>query len=245
MTRKLKNPPIVEAVCEFRFDLENMNDPAIPGIIYSLIKDSFPIRKQRNIGSAVPIKDNPNQAELVFTPLAQFYNEEESMLVQVGGNFLTINSVKKYPTWEKFKPQIDKALEIYLREIKPKSLTRIGLRSINKIHIPGEAVTISEHFTFAPALPSNITTPYSHFNVHVETYLHEGRDVLVMKNTTLLAEQDNFTPFMLDLEYAMNTPQGVELEIAAIDRWLESAHSSLYKAFEASITPKLMDQFDI
>lgn len=244
MTRKLKNAPLVEAICEFRFDLENMFDPTLPGIIYSSIKDSFPIRKQRNIGTPVPVKDIPTQSEIKVIPLAQFYNKEETMLVQVGGNFLTVNCVKEYPTWEKFKPQITKVLEIYLQEIKPKEIIRIGLRNINKINIPGEDVNVEENFTFAPRLPENISTPFSHFNVHIETFLHEYRDVLIMKNTSLIPEKENHLTFMLDLEYAMNKHKGIKLETNAINGWLEIAHQELYNAFQYSVTPKLMNLFD-
>ena len=240
-TRKLKNPPIIEAVCEFRFELENINDPSIPGIIYSLIKQDFPIRKQRNIASP---SLNSN-SEVVITNLAQFYNQDETIIIQVGGDLLTINSVKKYPNWEIYKPEIIKILNVYLKEIKPKSLKRIGLRSINKIDVPFEKFDIDNFFTFAPKRPNNITSPYSHFNVHIESKLYDDRDAIVMKNSSILADISEKRSFILDLEYVLIKPNEVEMNFIKIEDWLDNAHSELFNAFQSSVTPSLMNTFDL
>ncbi|MGQ0654564.1 MAG: TIGR04255 family protein [Betaproteobacteria bacterium] len=46
MPKKYKNPPIIEAICEFRFSETSPWDLTIPGLIYELVKDKFPKRVQ-------------------------------------------------------------------------------------------------------------------------------------------------------------------------------------------------------
>jgi len=46
MNKQYKNPPITEAVCEFRFELETAFDPKIIDLIYEEIKEKFPKKKK-------------------------------------------------------------------------------------------------------------------------------------------------------------------------------------------------------
>lgn len=243
-TPKLKNPPIIEVVCEFRFNLENPNDATLPGRLYALVQKDFPTIKNKNLGSVLPIEGKTNETELLVTPLAQFYNKEENLLLQVGHNMLTINCVKKYPTWERFKPIILENHEKYCDTAKPKSIKKISLRSINKIHIGGEEISLKDYFVFYPASPQNIKEPLTSFNLHIETALQNKRDILVMKNTTVVPNKDkeNHIAFVLDLSYIMNKPGEIKLE--QVGDWLETAHDELYNAFTASITKNLLNDFN-
>lgn len=244
MTRKFKNPPLAEVVCEFRFELNNLSSSiTLPGIIYDKVKKDFPILRERNMG--FPTKKEANQIEYSFGNLAQFFSKDEGMLIQVGVNMLTINCVANYPHWEKFKPVILKTFETYVKEAKPIAITKLGLRFINKIFIKSEKVSLGEHFNFVPSMPSNIKGDYSFVNVHVEVPFQKDRDILIMKNYNFVEPNKPDTiPFMLDLDYSMNNSGAVALNKKAVDNWLEIAHAELDKAFVASLTKKQLDSFD-
>ena len=47
MGRRYKNPPIVEALCEFEFISSQPWDLTIPGLIYEKVKDEFPDKRQQ------------------------------------------------------------------------------------------------------------------------------------------------------------------------------------------------------
>lgn len=243
-TPKLKNPPIIEIVCEFRFDLENPNDATLPGRFYDVVKGEFPTIKNRNLGTMLPIEGKTNEAELLVSPLAQFYNKEENLLLQVGHNMLTVNCVKNYPTWEKYKPAISENYKKFCAIANPKGIHKISLRSINKIHIPGDNIDLKDYFVFYPSAPKNITDPLSNFNLHIEAIMKNKRDVLAMKNFTVVPdkEKDKHTAFVLDLSYIMNETKGIQSD--EVDEWLEVAHIELYSAFIASIAPNLLKDFD-
>jgi uncharacterized protein (TIGR04255 family) len=242
MTRKFKNPPLTEILCEIRFEADNPYDATLPGLLYSEFKDEYPKRSQRNIGIANPLKDN--QAEIVVSPLAQFYSEDNSLLVQVGANMLTVNCVKNYPHWEKFQPRIMKAFQSYVIEASPRSIIRIGLRVLNKIFIQGADVALDYYFKFVPTHPENIETAYSFFSVHVESPFEDSRDVLIMKNHNIISEKTNHIAFMLDLEYAMNQPGKLEVDAKQVEKWIELAHRRLNEAFIASLTEQQLDNLD-
>lgn len=242
MSKKYKNPPLVEIVCEFRFDLENPDDAILPGLLYAEIKKNYPIRKQKNIGSLVPTEKGNNTQEFLVKPIAQFFKEDESMIVQVGYDMLSINCVKKYPHWEKFKPEILKIYNLYQKITNPKSIKRIGLRCINKIIIEETNFDLSKYFYFYPTSPHSDKGPINKFVIHIEQGYQDMRDRLIMKNATSIAEQPNQTNFILDFDYAMVEPNKIELN--NIEEWLEIAHDQLNISFEASITDELKINFD-
>lgn len=241
-TKKYKKSPIIEVVCEFRFELENESDATLPGLYFSLVKDKFPIKKQRNLGIMVPIEGSKGESEMVVSHLAQFYNNEKTQLIQIGNNLLSINCLKDYPFWENFRPSIMDIFNKYIDIAKPKSIKRIALKSINKIEIAKQNFELCDYFKFFPASPENIETPVKNFSLHIETALHDGRDVLAMKNVSTIPDSNENSAFILDFEYIMNKPGEVSIE--GVEDWLGIAHDQLYRAFDESITDKLKLDFE-
>ena len=45
MSRRYKNSPIIEAICEFQFEENSEWDLTIPGLVYDRVQNEFPIRR--------------------------------------------------------------------------------------------------------------------------------------------------------------------------------------------------------
>ncbi|MGH7598840.1 MAG: TIGR04255 family protein, partial [bacterium] len=48
MGKHYKNPPLLEAVCEFKFQPHSSWNPAVPDLIYEKVKTQFPQREAMN-----------------------------------------------------------------------------------------------------------------------------------------------------------------------------------------------------
>jgi len=243
MAKKYKNPPIVEVVCEFRFELENVNDVFLPGLLYAKIDKDFPIRKQRNLGTIIPNLNRQGENEIVFSPVAQFYSNETDKLVQVGQDLFAVNCLKKYPHWEVFKPLIMGNLNKYIEIAKPKSLKRIEFRYLNKINLDKNEQNLEDYFKYCPSTKIIDSNPLTSFIIHIEKQYNSSRDVLIMKNSTIFPEKPDQRSFLLELIFAMNQVNG--LKIDEIENWLEDAHTHLIDAFESSLTDKLKATYNI
>ncbi|MBL7811039.1 MAG: TIGR04255 family protein [Bacteroidetes bacterium] len=243
MAQKYSNPPLVESLVEFRFGLEDPNDPTLPGLLYSEIKEQFPNRANRNIAFPSPNGDG-KEIELKLTPLAQFRNTDDSMLVQVGGNLLTINCINKYVGWDLFSSTIKNTYKQYCQLAAPSKVIRIGFRCINKFDFPKSEVNLNDYFEFLPTRPSILTSPYNHFGIHIECPENDNRDLLIMKNNSVVSNIPDNIGVMLDMEYA--TQNGIVLDTneEVIIDWIENAHTKLKDAFESSITNILRKTFD-
>lgn len=241
MTTKYQNLPIVEAVCEFKFFSEGQNDSIIPGMLFTKFSKEFPIVKKKNLGLVIPVDENEREKDLVFNPLTQFFNEENTKIIQVGKDLLTINCVNKYPHWENYKPLILKVFDEYISLANPTGIKRLGIRAINKISIPSEDLNLKDYFSFSPVSPFKDDNKLAAFILHIERSFFDDRDRLIMKNMTIVPEKEAHTSFLFDLDYVMKKATG--LNFSEVSDWLEIAHNTLNDAFEISITDKLRDTF--
>ena len=110
MSKQYQNPPVVEALCEFRFAKDCISDPAIPGLLYSKknISDHFPIRDKRIVQELKIHQEKDQQLiqEVMITSWAMFLSEDRLALIQVSPSLLSVNVLRPYPTWQSFQPMI-------------------------------------------------------------------------------------------------------------------------------------------
>jgi uncharacterized protein (TIGR04255 family) len=245
MGKKYKNPPIVEALCEFQFVPSQPWDITIAGILYERIKDKFPL-KQQQVGFGVALQPKEGgvfeQKIELSPPRMQFFSNDKISLVQVGSDLLTVNHLRPYPTWEKFKPLILKILEDYINIANPKGFRRIGLRYINKIDFDKPQIELTNYFNYYPSIPENLPQTYKTFQVTVEIPHNNERDTLRLTLGTLIPEKPDAFSLMLDLDYIMILPEGIALN--EVSNWLEDAHTTIENAFEACITDNCRKIFE-
>ena len=170
MGRKYKNPPVIEAVCEFRFEPGSPWDLAVPGLVYEQVRDTFPKRRAiRDVQFGLKQLDAGLEQEVKTTERVRFLREDEKAFMQVGPDQVAIHHLKPYPSWLKFRPLIDKGFSAYRKAVSPKGIQRIGLRYINRIEISGKEVDLEDNFEFYPFVGSKLQQDFGPFIVGIET----------------------------------------------------------------------------
>ena len=179
--QRLANPPLVEAVCEFRFNPSTEWDWTVPGRLYDLIQKEFPRREQvQGFGFTLQVGEGLQPA----VPTIQggqdrvlMSRENGSALVQVGQNQLIVNHRLPYPGWKDFSGIILRILGTYL-DLVPSSFQRVGLRYINQIPVRmnGELGSL---ITLDPPIPQEIERPLVNFYQRYELSHDEPEGILV------------------------------------------------------------------
>lgn len=243
MGRRYRNPPVVEALCEFRFDPDQPWDLAIPGLVYEKIRDGFPKRRLARVVelNVTATPDGVGQ-QVMTTDRMQFLREDEKALVQVGRDLLAVNHLRPYPTWREFLPLIKQGLSAYLDAAHPKGLQRVGLRYINRIEIPGQSVDLEEYFQFRPFVGRDLPSNYSSFIVGIQIPYDDGRDSLRLQLANAAIEAPDVLAVMLDLDYFLAEPGQVTLD--NVFGWIDTAHSHVEEVFEACLTDRLRQMFE-
>jgi uncharacterized protein (TIGR04255 family) len=238
MGRRYKNPPVVEALCEFQFIPSQPWDLTIPGLIYEKAREKFPDRQQQ-IGIGVQFRPTEKGIERKVEPAPpriQFYRKDKTALIQVAPDRLAVNQLKPYPTWAKFKPMVLETLQMYREVANPKGFKRIGLRYINKINIKAESVELSEYVDFYPYIPKELPQLHTSFISRVEIPYLNDRDRMLVTIGSAPPESPNTTSIVLDIDHIMAIPEAIPMEAA--EEWIEQAHSAIERAFESCIKDK-------
>jgi uncharacterized protein (TIGR04255 family) len=237
MAKRYKKPPIIEALCELRFQSSQPWDLTIPGLVYERIARQFPKKRHQNIiHFEVSKVENKTRQDIEGSVMIQFLNNEEKALVQLGPDLLTVNHLLPYPGWDIFKRLIAENVQKYCDVTKPSGLKRIGLRYINRIVFP-QAVNSEDYFRISPKVPEPIPQVFRGSLLSVEIAYEEiPAMILRLSFGTSPSRVQNEVPSILDLDIGSaeaNIPKLEELE-----NWLEQAHNRLEIAFEASCQDK-------
>ena len=166
MNKLYSEPPIVEAICEFRFSSDTEWDLTIPGMLYDIIKKHFPKKTQHQIQN-VEVKQEGEEIKQIVNvdTRSAFSTNDKKVLVQLGKRLLAINQLKPYASWETFNAKIDIALKALLSIVEIKGVQRIGLRYTNRIDIPGVNVNLEDYFNFRPYVGKSLPETLISFKV--------------------------------------------------------------------------------
>jgi uncharacterized protein (TIGR04255 family) len=240
MGRSYKDPPILEALCEFQFEPSQPWDLTIPGLVYSEVKSEFPKRRPFN-----PFRFEfqvEGQGQIVQnvgsgTDRMQFMREDERSLIQVGPDLLAVNHLKPYSNWETFKQMIERSLGVYRQVADPQAVKRIGLRYINRLEFPNQpSVEIERYLLAVPTVPSDVPQVFTSWAQRIEIPFTEANGLLVLQSRSVSGEVQKDIAFLLDLDFVTLQAQLVTLDSAM--EWVERAHDEIEGTFEASVTPE-------
>lgn len=246
--RQYRNPPIEEAVCEFRFAPGPEWNLTVPGRFYEKVKGSYAgkPRQQNLVEAEFQINPQPENPAITvkqgFTKI-QFPNTDDQRLVAVGPDTLSVHILRPYLGWEEFEIRIKEALQAYQDIAEPVGVRRIALRYIDRIVIPAvEAIALEEYFTAPPQTPEEFPKNISAFLTRIESVYDDLpiKLVLTFADTEAPAGQ---TAFILDLDMSQNWIEE-PLPFAEAVAHITELKQRQSMAFEAFITDRTRDLFD-
>ncbi|MHB8411280.1 MAG: TIGR04255 family protein [Candidatus Acidiferrales bacterium] len=244
MRRKYNKPPIIEVVCEFRFDQTAEWDLTIPGLLFDKTKDRYPNRKQLKVAEfLLPVPLGTNTPQAVVEDRIHLVSSDEKSIVQVGRHFLAIIKLAPYSSWEEYLPAIQNALSKYLEVGRPKALVRVSLKYINRIVIPKSQIRMEEYFEFYPHVGPSLPQVHGPFFIGVEFAYERDRDKLRVQLQSAMSENQNDYSLLLDLEYYALGLNVISFETAS--NWLEEAHARIESAFEGCLTDTATQHLEV
>lgn len=244
MSKRYANPPIVEVSCEFQLSQDTPWDLTIPGLMYEQIKKEFQHREQRSF-SEIRINNEAReiqqQTNININKRILFFTNDKKMFVQVGTNFLSINCLAPYSSWDNFKSKIEKAFHALKEVVDIKGLQRIGLRYVNRIEIPGQSVKLEDFFEFRPFLGSMLPQNITSYIIGCAWPFSDGRDMCRVQLTNAVPNKPEDIASILDLDYFLARPQGILPN--QVQEWVDDAHQQIESLFEGCIANRLREIF--
>lgn len=151
-----KNHKISEAVCAFRFNPARNNwDITSFAAYYNEIKDLGFNRKSeiKPVQLSFQLKPNeiPQNPQMVEGETQMvFKDENESMAILLGNNYISFHTINHYPGWEIFLNSfISKFLKLYFKIGYGKDLVSVQMIYINNFELEHH-YKLSDYLTFVP-----------------------------------------------------------------------------------------------
>jgi uncharacterized protein (TIGR04255 family) len=243
MGRLYKNPPLIEANCEFQFEPSQPWDWTIPGLIYGQIKAEFPKKKQQNV-LEMELRADQHVSQSVKGGISrmQFLSADEKAIIQVGPDLLALNRLRPYIKWDDFKRLIRLGLQVYREIASPKAIQRIGLRYINRLEVPPGPIEIEDYVLTVPRVPEPVPQVFATWAQRVEIPFLETNGMMVLQSGSVNADDRTVRAIILDMN--LSTLSAAELTIDSCLDWVETSHGEIERTFEACITDKTRALFD-
>jgi uncharacterized protein (TIGR04255 family) len=132
---EFESPPLALALCQIKFTpILNIANPAFVGNFQKAIEEQYSIT---NIGEQVEIEFGFGPSETGLnrqsrTPQWRFSDDTDTWVVVLTQEFLSIET-RSYGNFKEFLDRLNHVLNALYQHIKPKLITRLGLRYINEI----------------------------------------------------------------------------------------------------------------
>jgi uncharacterized protein (TIGR04255 family) len=242
--RRYRNPPIEEALVEFRFAPGQDWDLTIPGKLHEKVKATYPgkPRQQRLLQASLraEIGQPPGVSVEEGIGRVQLVDTDARRLLSLGPDALSVNVLRPYEGWEVFKPRIDAALRAYAEVSGVEKISRIGVRYINKVVVAEPNVDLNKYFLCGPPVPAGLPSRVTSFLYRTE-HVFDDDAKLVLTFATIAGEPGS-SSFLLDLDIIGESDSGIGVD-QALEK-VDELHEREGIAFEAVITDDTRGVFD-
>jgi uncharacterized protein (TIGR04255 family) len=239
-----ENAPITEALLDIRAHL-----PAGVGLpelasLHDKIKNNYPMRRERQrwqggihfTKGILPRVDEGSVAPDGYL----FTSADGKRIVQARLDGFTFNWLAKYETWTAFRDEAKAHWDRYRERARPKTVTRIALRYLNRIPLPLPMKDFKDYLLtvpeIAPELPQELTELFMRV---VLPFPAEGCRVIV---TQTIEPQDNDRlPWILDIDAFVE--KAFEIEGQEVWDVFERLRDAKNKVFFRSLTERTKEFF--
>jgi len=195
--------PLTEAILDIRVDLPKEVDLKQLETFHDPIKDRFSEKKQSSFfqtGFHLS-PQGPSEPKTTGGPVGYlFRSPNEKKVVQVRLDGFTFNKLKPYEDWESFHLEARDLWGVYCQIAKPKNITRIALRYINKINIPLPMKDFKEYVLTIPEVASNLPQALAHFFMRLIIPAPEIQSTAIITETMEEPTEERKLPLILDID---------------------------------------------
>lgn len=239
------NPQISEVVCEFHFEFNKNKEyyDSLAGEIFTKFQKNFPkMRTIQEVGFGISLevgKEGFRQNPLHSRQRFIFTNpDEHKYQLQYVQNTFAVNFIAdkatKYASWQVFKEKVLEYWSDAQSVIRPKKMTRIGLRYINKIPFSSTKEKPSVWIKKNQYIPSYILNCERNLLSRSEGKI-DGKNTLIVTLGNYDSKDSTYGELILDIDRIVHKT----IANKDIKNILEKMHDDIWDVFDSGKTDKL------
>jgi uncharacterized protein (TIGR04255 family) len=217
MGETLKDPPLVEVICELRFAAESAWDDGVPGRLADALPD-------------YPKRETPESTVEISLRLRSV---DEAGLVQVGPRVLVVNQLRPYERWAKFRERVERAVGAYLQANPGARPREVVLSATNIFPEVDGRIDLSQSLRRVPPLYDRMAGGRSlGFTLRQDFALDEPKGGLICIAGVGVADGIG-AGLLLRLEFVSGAWTSWDELLPLLDK----AHDKIYEAFVELLNP--------
>ena len=207
----LRNPPIAEAVLEFRAQpTADWNQERIVEILKERLPDFPELEPQRIVEQQfhAEIGKLPQHSTRDLGWLGVMLTSADKLRrAQFQRQGLIYNRLQPYPGWAAFSDEAIQLWRLFRDVAAPSEIARIGLRYINRIELDSRHFDLKDYFREPPQSPQGVTIPFASF-FHQELFSDPASEYSIRLLRTIQSSGDDaaFPSLIVDIDVFTNRP---------------------------------------
>ena len=242
----LPHAPIVEAVIDIRARAtQKMEESSARTYLEGRLEGYGFLDSRRAFHGEVRLEGGkPSQAvrDLGWHGV-RFRSSDGRHIAQFNLDGFVFSRLEPYEKWEQLSEEALRLWNVFKELAQPGEIQRIGLRFINRIHLPPGELRVEDYIQPAPTSPHGLDLPFHGF-MHHDTLAVPGHPYAVNVIRTIQPPQTaDALGVALILDIDVFTNQEFELNDVLLVRRLLEMRWLKNKAFFGSITKKALEMF--
>lgn len=239
-----KNPPIQEALIDFRFSLAVKDGvPAIEGYAASLA-EAFP---EKTLKRSMQVQFSQETGEVQQRNAVEgvvLKNAKTNKVLQLDKSGMTFSRLSGYDGWDSFLAEAVAAIEGYSALYPQEALvSRLGVRYINSIKLPlTKSVQLSEHFNTLPILSPKLADLPKELFMRTVFPGKECTCIVTMATDPKTSTATSLA-IIFDIDVFIEGPEMAVTDIDSITSKLTTLRDAKNNIFEESLTQATKDLF--
>lgn len=229
-------PTIVEAVCDIRFRLSQVNSwkPTLFGEFFKRIQDEYPeMEPVSEVGMQVEF--GPSSLSQKFLPQPQkmrFKHKDRPLLIQLAENSLSVNTLQPYGGWALMRSDI---LSVWSRAeeiLKPEAADRIGLRYINRFDKETDRDRPGDWLKASDYISEGILRSESGFLLRMQVHLNNENVLIVTLGDTTPTLDERYGAIVFDIDRILE--KEIVLGREGFKQELDQLHAEVWNVFSSA-----------
>ena len=200
--RHLSKAPITEALLDFRATLppetRRIEHLAVLGEKY---KDQYPEKKDIHefaykVEFRAPHKDEKSSKHLGF----RYANADKTQVIQATLGGLTFSRLPPYQEWSNLRDEAKRVWQCYAEHGRPENITRLAVRYINKVPLPGPHVDFDDYLNYVPVVPKALPQSLGGFFSRIIVPDSKGECTAIITQQFQPGEKPSEIAVLLDID---------------------------------------------
>jgi len=233
-----KNAPITEALIDIRvllpaeFGFEELQG------IRQFVVDKYPREEtftMATISFGPEVQASTEQKKLGL----KFWGAGDKQVFQARVDGFTFSRLQPYETWEQLRDEARRLWDVYRGFAKPTRITRVAVRYINQLNLPGNRVEPEDYLRTFPFLTPDLPQELRDFGPFVMSLNLAQPDLkgtLVINEASARPQKPDTLSIILDIDLFVERPDLVDEE--SLWKLLQQLRERKNLYFEACITDK-------